>query len=114
MGRFVQAIFAIIFSVSAFIPVVNAQSTEYSTVPADIREIIEREITRRVVEQTQELGLGIDIGPIIRQACVDAGTKACKIYCKIQTEYDEEDCLDGFLWWDGCLEQVEDFCNDLI
>lgn len=48
-----------------------------------------------------------------RQHCIDAGTIFCRIYCRNQTEHSYSNCMNGFLWIDGCLDKVKDLCKQL-
>jgi hypothetical protein len=50
----------------------------------------------------------------IRECCLSLGHIGCHIYCQIQEEHSYNTCMNGWLFWDGCLDKVEDMCDDLI
>ena len=49
-----------------------------------------------------------------RECCEALGEMACNIYCRNQTDHSYNTCMNGFLWIDGCLDKVEDFCDEFI
>lgn len=50
----------------------------------------------------------------IRECCEALGHMGCHVYCKIQDDHSYNTCMNGILWFDGCLDKVEDMCDDLI
>ena len=49
--------------------------------------------------------------PVKLARCLADREVICKLYCRFQIDNSYDDCYDGWLFWDGCIQKLEARCR---
>ena len=49
--------------------------------------------------------------PVRLARCLADREVICRLYCRFQTKNSYDDCYDGWLFWEGCIQKLEAMCR---